>query len=123
MTEIHATVDDVPVLEPVRKSLRVKTDVARAFRVFTEEMDSWWPRSHHIGSSPMERVGVEGPPGGSIYQEQEDGTDCPWAQVLAWKPPHLFVFAWQVSAEWKFEHDLAKCSEVEVLFPPADDGT
>jgi uncharacterized protein YndB with AHSA1/START domain len=86
-------------------------------------MDSWWPRSHHIGSSPMKRVVVEGKPGGAIYTEQEDGTDCPWGQVLAWEPPHRFMFAWQVSAAWKFEPDLSRCSEVEVLFTPADDGT
>ncbi len=47
-------------LEPVRKTIRVRADAARAFRVFTEEMDSWWPRTHHIGSSPMRRVVVKG---------------------------------------------------------------
>src|SRR5580698_8928595 len=123
MTERQAAVDEVQVLEPVRKSLRVKTDVARAFRVFTEEMNSWWPRSHHIGKSPMKQVVVEGRPGGSIYTEQEDGTACPWGLVVAWEPPYRFVMAWQVSPKWQFEPDLAKCSEVEVRFTPADDGT
>jgi len=123
MTAIQAAVDEIPVLEPVRKSLRVKTDVTRAFRVFTEEMDSWWPRSHHIGKSPMKCVVVEARPGGSIYTEQEDGTACPWGSVLQWEPPYRFVMAWQVSPMWQFEPDLAKCSEVEVRFTPADDGT
>jgi uncharacterized protein YndB with AHSA1/START domain len=110
-------------LEPVRKSIRVRADVARAFRVFTEEMDSWWPRTHHIGSSPMKRVVVEGRPMGAIYTAQEDGTVCPWGSVLTWEPPHRFVMAWQVSPDWKYEPNLSKCSEVEVRFTPADDGT
>jgi uncharacterized protein YndB with AHSA1/START domain len=114
---------DSQELAPVRKSVRVKADVARAFRVFTEEMDSWWPRTHHIGSSPMKRVVVEGRPMGAIYTEQEDGTNCPWGSVLTWEPPHLFVMAWQIRPDWKFEPDLSKCSEVEVRFTPADDGT
>ena len=84
-------------LEPVRKSIRVRASADRAFRVFTEEMDSWWPRTHHIGSSPMKRVVVEARQGGAIYSDQEDGTACPWATVLAWEPPHRFVMAWQVS--------------------------
>ncbi|HEY4381012.1 MAG TPA: SRPBCC family protein [Acidobacteriaceae bacterium] len=109
--------------EPVRKSVRVKAGVARAFRVFTDGMDSWWPRTHHIGSSPMKRVVVEGRVGGSIYTEQEDGTACPWGTVLAWEPPHRFVMAWQVSPEWKYETNPARCSEVEVRFTPVDDGT
>ena len=28
-------------LEPVRKNIRVRASVERAFRVFTTEMDSW----------------------------------------------------------------------------------
>jgi hypothetical protein len=64
-------------VQPMRKSIQVRAGLARTFRVFTEEMDSWWPRTHHIGSSPMKRVVVEGREG-SIYIEQEDGTDCLW---------------------------------------------
>jgi uncharacterized protein YndB with AHSA1/START domain len=110
-------------IEPVRKSIRVRADAARAFRIFTEEMDSWWPRTHHIGNSPMKRVVVEGRPMGAIYTEQEDGTNCPWGSVLTWEPPHLFVMAWQIRPDWQYEPDLSKCSEVEVRFTPADDGT
>lgn len=111
------------VLEPVRKSIRVRANAERAFRVFTEGMDSWWPRTHHIGSSPMKRVVVEGRAGGGIYTDQEDGTVCPWGTVLAWEPPHRFLMAWQVNPDWQYEPDLARCSEVELRFTPADDGT
>jgi uncharacterized protein YndB with AHSA1/START domain len=123
-TEDTVTMEaEAQVVEPVRKSIRVRADAARAFRVFTEEMDSWWPRTHHIGSSPMKRVVVEGRPMGAIYTDQEDGTICRWGSVLTWEPPHLFVMAWQIRPDWQFEPDLSKCSEVEVRFTPADDGT
>jgi uncharacterized protein YndB with AHSA1/START domain len=111
-----------PVLEPVRKSIHVRANAERAFRVFAAEMDSWWPRTHHIGSSPMKRVVVEGRPGGAIYTDQEDGTQCPWGTVLAWEPPHRFVLAWQINPDWQYEPNLARCSEVEVRFTPVDDG-
>jgi hypothetical protein len=110
-------------VEPVRKSIRVRASADRAFRVFTEEMDSWWPRTHHIGNSPMKRVVVEGTPGGSIHTEQEDGTTCPWGSVLAWEPPHRFLMAWRITPEWQFQPDLEKCSQVELRFTPGDDGT
>jgi len=110
-------------LEPVVKSVRVKADAAKAFRVFTSEMDSWWPRTHHIGKSPMKQVVVEGRTGGAIYTDQEDGTVCPWGTVLAWEPPQRFVMAWQVTPDWQFEPDLSRSSEVEVTFTPVDDGT
>ena len=113
---------DASLLEPVRRTLRVRATPERAFKVFAEEMDSWWPRSHHIGSSPMKAIVVEPRAGGAIYTVQEDGANCPWASVIAWEPPHKFVFAWHVTPDWKYEPDVSKCSEVEVLFTRADDG-
>jgi uncharacterized protein YndB with AHSA1/START domain len=112
-----------PAVQPVHRSIRVRTTPERAFRVFAEQMDTWWPKTHHIGTSPMKGIVVQGRPGGAIYTEQEDGANCPWGTVLAWEPPHRFLFAWQVSPAWQYEPDLAQCSEVEVLFTPADDGT
>ena len=108
---------------PVRKSITVKASVDDAFRVFTDEMDSWWPREHHIGKSPMKRVIVEPKAGGRCYTEQEDGTDCDWGTVLEWDPPHRFVMAWRITTKWEFEPDLWKSSEVEVRFSPVDETT
>src|SRR5206468_938390 len=78
------TMDSLEV--PVRKSITVKASPERAFAVFTEQIDTWWPRSHHIGKSPMKKILIEGHPGGRCYTEQVDGTDCPWGQVLVWEP-------------------------------------
>lgn len=112
------TMTDSEIDRPVRQSITVRASAERAFRVFTAEFDSWWPRSHHIGTSPMTKSVIEGRVGGRCYSEQENGEDCPWGSVLAWDPPHRFVIAWQVTPEWKFEPDLAKSSEVEVTFTP-----
>jgi uncharacterized protein YndB with AHSA1/START domain len=107
----------------VLKHITVKAPVERAFRVFTEGVDTWWPRDHHIGSAPMKRVIIEQRAGGRCYTEQVDGTACDWGQVLAWEPPARFVMAWQVSPAWKFEPDLANSSEVEVRFTAQADGS
>jgi len=86
----------------IRKSIVVKAGAERAFRVFTEGMDTWWPKSHHIGSSPMARTVLEGRPGGRCYAQQEDGTQSDWGEVLEWDPPRRFVMAWKVSPAWKY---------------------
>ena len=78
---------------PVRKSVTVRAQPARAFEIFTREIDTWWPRTHHIGKSPMRRVLVEERAGGRCYTEQEDGTECDWGKVLVWDPPRRFVMA------------------------------
>jgi hypothetical protein len=47
------TMRDQTIDAPVRKTISVKASLERAFHVFTQEFDSWWPRTHHIGKAPM----------------------------------------------------------------------
>ena len=120
------TIMDIPAtaaMEPVRKSIRVQANAARAFKVFTEGIDSWWPRSHHIGKSPMLRAVLEGRIGGRCYSEQANGTECDWGQITVWEPPQRFVMAWLIDGEWKYQPDASQCSEVVVTFTPQPDGS
>jgi uncharacterized protein YndB with AHSA1/START domain len=110
-------------LSPVLKTITVKASVEKSFRVFTAGLDTWWPRTHHIGKSPMTRGILEGRAGGRCYSEQEDGTECDWGEVLVWEPPHRFIMAWKVTPQWGYEPDPAKSSEVEVRFTPVGDST
>jgi hypothetical protein len=110
------------MVEPVRRSVTVKASPEHAFTVFTEGFDTWWPRGHHIGTSPLKKAVIEGWVGGRCYSRQMDGTDCPWGSILIWEPPQRFVFAWQITPEWQYEPDLAQSSEVEVRFTPEADG-
>jgi uncharacterized protein YndB with AHSA1/START domain len=105
---------------PVRKSVTVKADAARAFAVFTGGIGRWWPRSHCIASSPQKDVVMEPRAGGRWYEIGEDGSHCNWGKVLAWEPPTRVLLAWQISADWKYDPDLV--TEVEVRFTPLSDG-
>ena len=107
---------------PVRKAISVKASPERAFRVFTEEFDSWWPRTHHIGRTPMTRAIVEGRVGGRCYSEHTDGTECMWGTVLQWDPPSRIVLAWHIDGRWQFQPDLRQSSEVEIRFIPEPRG-
>ncbi len=103
-------------VEPVRKKLVVTTSAERAFRVFTEGIDRWWPREHHIGSSPLKRAVLEPRSGGRWYAVCEDGSECDTGKVLTWDPPRRLVLGWQITAQWKF--DPSFLTEVEVTFTP-----
>lgn len=109
-------ITDTSAVAPVRKTITVNASIDHAFRVFTEGFDTWWPRSHHIGKSPMTKAFIEGRLGGRCGAHQKDGTDCGWGTVTAWEPPNRFVFAWQITPEWAYEPSLARASEVEVRF-------
>ena len=105
---------------PVRKSITVKADAARAFAVFTGRIGSWWPRSHCIASSPQKDVVLEPKVGGRWFEIGEDGSQCNWGMVLAWEPPLRVLLAWQINANWKYDPELV--TEVEVTFTPVEGG-
>lgn len=54
--------------------------------------------------------------------EQTGDADCDWRAVLVWDPPRRLVFAWKIDAQWQYEPDLAKSSEVEIRFTPEAGG-
>jgi uncharacterized protein YndB with AHSA1/START domain len=105
----------------VVRSTIVRAPIERAFKVFTEDMGSWWDADHHLVDG-FERMEVELRVGGRITDFGKDGQTCAWSRVLAYEPPHRFVFSWDISLQWQVETDPAKASEVEVLFEPDGDG-
>lgn len=111
------------MIEPVRASIVVECDRDRAFRVFTEEMGSWWPLEVHSmavdagGGATAESVVVERRQGGRIYELMSDGTEAAWGTILAWEPPRRLVVAWKPNA------NTNPPTEVEITFVPLGDRT
>jgi len=106
-----------PVEEAVvRKSVRVQVPIERAFSVFVEQMETWWPAAHHIGAQPFQAIFAEPRAGGRWYERDAHGNECDWGRVLAWGPPHRVTFAWHLGPDWKFDPDVAKASEVDIRF-------
>jgi uncharacterized protein YndB with AHSA1/START domain len=102
-------------IAPVRKEIVVEASQERAFRVFTAGMNRWWPREHHIGTSPLKIMIVEERAGGRWYSVCEDGSECGVGKVLTWEPPRRIVLAWQITAEWKFDPEFVTEAEVNFL--------
>lgn len=112
----------------VFKSVRVKAPIERAFSVFVERMETWWPATHHIGDTPFEAIFIEPRVAGRWYERNAKGELCDWGTVLAWDPPNMVRLSWHVgpghdSPEWKADPDIAKASEVEIRFTAEDEGT
>ncbi len=102
----------------VNRQVVVRGTPQRAFTVFTERFDAIKPREHNLLGSPIVETILEPRVGGQIVDHGEDGSECVWARVLVFDPPHRIVFTWDIDPTWQLESDANNTSEVEVRFVP-----
>jgi uncharacterized protein YndB with AHSA1/START domain len=100
----------------VRASVTVEAPIDHAFKVFTEQMGTWWPPENHLLEGELSEMVFEPRTGGHIYDLGVDGTESHWSRVLAYEPPNRLVLSWDISSQWQIETDPARASEVEILF-------
>jgi uncharacterized protein YndB with AHSA1/START domain len=99
----HRRYTEKEPVEPIRETVTVLTDPQSAFDLFTNQMGTWWPvelYSRAVSEFESEDVTVvelefQAGIGGSILEHMSDGRILPWAEVIAWHPPHRVVLAWR----------------------------
>lgn len=100
----------------VRKQIVVQAPLDKAFAVFTERFGDIKPPDHNLLAVPIAETVFEPRVGGHIYDRGTDGSECRWARVLAFDPPHRVVFSWDIGPTWQLETEPENASEVEVRF-------
>jgi uncharacterized protein YndB with AHSA1/START domain len=100
----------------VRKQVVVNAAIAQAFTAFTERFGDFKPPEHNMLQAPIAQTVFEPRVGGHIVDRAADGSECRWARILAYEPPHRVVFSWDISPQWQVETDPELTSEVEVRF-------
>lgn len=111
-------------IAPVQVSVFVDRSPKDTFRIFTEEIGSWWPlQTYSVATDTFEgkvratTVIFEGRVGGRIYERISDGREADWGTVARWEPPHRVVFSWKPNLK------PAPHTEVEVCFTQEGSGT
>jgi uncharacterized protein YndB with AHSA1/START domain len=100
----------------VHLQIVVDAPIERAFRVFTEEFDRIKPREHNLLAVAIAETVFEPRVGGHVYDRGVDGSECRWARVLVYEPPHRIVISWDINPQWQIETNPARTSEVEIRF-------
>lgn len=103
----------------IRKSVTVNCPAEDAFRVFTEEIGSWWPfeKVHSVAGADVDTVIVEGREGGRFYELTKGGVEHLWGTVLVWDPPQRFVSTWHPG------RGQETAQRLELTFTPDGNGT
>lgn len=102
----------------VRAEIVVEVPIEHAFSAFTARTVTWKPPEHNLLEVEIAETVFEPREGGFIYDRGVDGSECRWARVLVYEPPHRVVFSWLISPQWQIETDVSQTSEVDVRFIP-----
>jgi uncharacterized protein YndB with AHSA1/START domain len=102
----------------IRHEIVVNAPLERAFSVFTDGFGTFKPPEHNLLGADIAETVFEPRVGGHVYDRGVDGSECRWARVLAYEPPHRVVISWDITPHWQIETDPEKTSEVEVRFVP-----
>jgi uncharacterized protein YndB with AHSA1/START domain len=106
----------------LRHEVTVPLDRERAFKLFTNDIGTWWPSdTHKISEGPVSEV-FESREGGRWYEVAEDGSRCTVGTILEWDPPSRFVMSWDLTPDWQPETDLERATKLEVRFEDAEGG-
>jgi uncharacterized protein YndB with AHSA1/START domain len=100
----------------VRRDIAVNAPIEKAFAVFTEQFGDFKPAEHNLLAAPIAETVFEPRVGGHIFDRATDGSECHWARVLVFEPPHRVVFSWDIGPTWQVETEPDNASEVEVRF-------
>jgi len=94
----------------------------RAFQVFVDEIDRWWPRDYTWARDDLAGIVVEPKMGGRAYERDRSGGERVWGKVLSFDRPHHIVIAWQISPDRGSEDSEATASRLDVRFSPLEGG-
>jgi uncharacterized protein YndB with AHSA1/START domain len=108
------------MIEPIKKSVVAACAPDKAFDIFVNRIDGWWPKdSHSIAASrstgDKPKVTFECRAGGRIYEVGSDGQIHQWGRVLEFVIGQKLIFSWHVGRPEN------EASEVEIRFSSAGD--
>jgi len=109
------------MLPPVIKTITVPCPQARAFEVFTRDIDLWWPKDKNSVSAMdgkvAQKVTLIAEKGGWVEEIDHAGNTLLWGSVTEFDPPNKLGLAWHIG------RPASEASFVDVTFETTDAGT
>jgi uncharacterized protein YndB with AHSA1/START domain len=107
----------------VRVSVFVEVEPARAFQIFTDEIDVWWRRGlkYRVAGKRRGFIRLEPGVGGRLFESfdaEGETRVVETGRVTAWAPPARLVFEWRA-----VNFAPGESTEVEVVFESESGGT
>ena len=104
-------------------SRKVPVPADKAFAVFVDEFNSWWPRDYTLAGDNLAEILIEPKMKGRALERDKSGGETVWGSVLSFFRPGHMVLAWQISPDRTVIDNEAGASRVDVRFVESEPGT
>ncbi len=99
-------------MEPLLFSFEVGCPQERAFDLWANRIETWWPTDHTVSGRDDVKVVLEPGIGGRIFERTPDGEEHDWGEVTGWEPPRQLSYLWHIGS------DRSDATSVTVRFVP-----
>lgn len=111
------------MLDPIIKRIEVPCDQKKAFKVFVEEMHTWWPLGKFtvsaMAGAPAKTITVDTREGGQIIEIAADGTETLWGEIRKYDPYGFLAMDFHIPRP---NTGHGPFSLVEISFTPMSSG-
>lgn len=80
--------------DPIKKELTVPLTADAAFQLFTDNIDTWWPKGTHSVKGAGSKVTFADHKDGQIVETDQDGNSHVWGTIIAHDPGKYLAFSW-----------------------------
>ena len=101
----------------IAKTVTVNVHPERAFALWVERIDAWWPKSHSVSRQPATNILMESGLGGRFYERAPDGTEHDLGAIVIYDPPKHLAYHWFLGSSAELP------TIVDVRFTAAGAGT
>lgn len=82
------------MLDPLVYTIEVPCNQEKAFGIFVNEMDTWWPLAKRtmsavLAGKPAKAIRVDARQGGKIIEIAHDGAELLWGTIMSYDPHDL----------------------------------
>ncbi len=109
------------MLDPIKKIIEVPCDQEKAFTVFVNQVDTWWPKDKNsvsaMNGEVARQIVIEPKLGGKVFEVGHDDTNHTWGSVTLYNPYEQFAMDWHIGLP------AESASAVTVQFVSVDKNT
>lgn len=108
-------------IEPIIVYETISLNPAEAFSAFVDDFGKWYPVEYTWSQNGLDTIAIEPREGGRCFERGPNGFELDWGRVIAFQPPDMLTFTWQISAKRVPIPNAEKAGQVTVRIETSAD--